>query len=71
MHKGVLEKVGVEPQVHRIGKYKSAADQLIRKNMSEENREVLTALLDQVYANWVDKVSQAKGEVTLLFYRFT
>ncbi|KAJ9568317.1 hypothetical protein OSB04_004283 [Centaurea solstitialis] len=60
--RGVLEKVGVEPQVHRIGKYKSAADQLIRKNMSEENREVLTTLLDHVYGNWVDKVSQAKGK---------
>ncbi|KAI3686585.1 hypothetical protein L1987_80265 [Smallanthus sonchifolius] len=59
---GVLEKVGVEPQVQRIGKYKSAGDQLIRKNISEENREVLTTLLDNVYENWVDKVSQAKGK---------
>ncbi|KVH99306.1 Peptidase S49 [Cynara cardunculus var. scolymus] len=58
---GVLEKVGVEPQVHRIGKYKSAADRLIRKDMSEENREVLTTLLDHIYENWVDKISQAKG----------
>ncbi|KAI3673310.1 hypothetical protein L6452_39427 [Arctium lappa] len=59
---GVLEKVGVEPQVHRIGKYKSAGDQLIRKNISEENREVLTTLLDNIYGNWVDKISQAKGK---------
>ncbi|KAI3820942.1 hypothetical protein L1987_08496 [Smallanthus sonchifolius] len=59
---GVLEKVGVKPQVQRIGKYKSAGDQLIRKNISEENREVLTTLLDNVYENWVDNVSQAKGK---------
>ncbi|KAK1407392.1 hypothetical protein QVD17_39007 [Tagetes erecta] len=57
---GVLEKVGVEPQVQRIGKYKSAGDQLIRKDISEENREVLTTLLDNIYENWVDKISQAK-----------
>lgn len=63
MHKGVLEKVGVQPQVQRIGKYKSAGDQLTRKNISEENREVLTTLLDNIYGNWVDKISQAKGEV--------
>ncbi|KAJ0829347.1 putative peptidase S49, ClpP/crotonase-like domain superfamily [Helianthus annuus] len=60
--KGVFEKVGVEPQVHRIGKYKSFGDMLTRKNISEENREVLTTILDDVYENWVDKVSQAKGK---------
>ena len=28
--RGVLDKIGVEPQVERIGKYKSAGDQLLR-----------------------------------------
>nr|XP_043638923.1 serine protease SPPA, chloroplastic-like isoform X2 [Erigeron canadensis] len=60
--RGVFDKVGVEPQVQRIGKYKSAGDSLIRKNMSEENREVLIKLLDDIYENWVDKVSQANGK---------
>ncbi|KAF5807348.1 putative peptidase S49, ClpP/crotonase-like domain superfamily [Helianthus annuus] len=59
---GVFEKIGVEPQVHRIGKYKTFGDMLTRKNISEENREVLTTILDDVYENWVDKVSQAKGK---------
>ncbi|KAK4426913.1 Serine protease SPPA, chloroplastic [Sesamum alatum] len=59
---GVLEKIGVEPQVQRIGKYKSAGDQLTRKSISEENREMLTALLDNIYANWVEKISLEKGK---------
>ncbi|KAJ4713276.1 serine protease SPPA, chloroplastic [Melia azedarach] len=59
---GVLEKVGVEPQVQRIGKYKSAGDQLTRKTMSEENCEMLTALLDNIYGNWLDRVSSTKGK---------
>ncbi|KAL2479102.1 Serine protease SPPA [Forsythia ovata] len=59
---GVLEKVGVEPQIQRIGKYKSAGDQLARKNISDENREMLTALLDNIYGNWLDKISLAKGK---------
>ncbi|CAH9095715.1 unnamed protein product [Cuscuta epithymum] len=59
---GVLEKVGIQPQVERIGKYKSAGDQLIRKSISEENREMLTALLDNIYENWLDKVSVTKGK---------
>ncbi|CBI15369.3 unnamed protein product, partial [Vitis vinifera] len=59
---GVFEKVGIEPQVQRIGKYKSAGDQLTRKTMSEENCEMLTALLDNIYGNWLDKISSAKGK---------
>lgn len=58
----MLEKVGVEAQVERIGKYKSAGDQLTRKNMSDENREMLTSLLDNIYSNWLDNISLAKGK---------
>ncbi|KAI3686589.1 hypothetical protein L1987_80269 [Smallanthus sonchifolius] len=59
---GVLEKVGVESQVQRIGVYKSDGDQLTRKNISKENHEALTTLLDNIYENWVDKISQAIGK---------
>jgi len=31
----VLEKAGIEPQVKRIGKYKSAGDQFARRDMSD------------------------------------
>lgn len=37
--RGVFEKVGIEPQIKRIGKYKSAGDQLGRKDMSDAQRE--------------------------------
>ncbi|KAJ4972659.1 hypothetical protein NE237_005833 [Protea cynaroides] len=59
---GIFEKVGIEPQVQRFGKYKSAGDQLTRKNMSKENCEMLTALLDNIYGNWLDKVSSTRGK---------
>ncbi|KAF8407914.1 hypothetical protein HHK36_007052 [Tetracentron sinense] len=59
---GVLEKVGIDPQVQQIGKYKSIGEQLTRKNMSKENCEMLTALLDSIYGNWLDKVSSTKGK---------
>lgn len=67
---GVLEKVGIEPQVQRIGKYKSAGDQLTRKTMSEENCEMLTALLDNIYGNWLDKVSSTKGTFLICGWAF-
>ncbi|XP_059303780.1 serine protease SPPA, chloroplastic isoform X2 [Lycium ferocissimum] len=59
---GVFEKVGIEPQVQRIGKYKSAGDQLMRKSISDENREMITALLDNIYGNWLEKVALTKGK---------
>jgi protease-4 len=58
---GVFENVGIQPDVQRIGKYKSAGDQLTRKSMSKENCEMLTAILDNIYGNWLDKVSSTKG----------
>ncbi|KAL7178836.1 hypothetical protein ACSBR1_042232 [Camellia fascicularis] len=59
---GVLEKVGIDPQVQKVGKYKSVGDQLTRKNMSEENCEMLTSLLDNIYGNWLDNISLTKGK---------
>lgn len=49
--------------MQRIGKYKSAGDQLTRKSISEPNREMLTALLDNINGHWLDKVSRMKGEL--------
>ncbi|KAL3678445.1 hypothetical protein R1sor_021401 [Riccia sorocarpa] len=59
---GVFEKVGVEPQVQRIGKYKSSGDTFARKDMSEANREMLTALLDDIYDNWVNQIATSRGK---------
>ncbi|KAJ1388534.1 Peptidase S49 [Sesbania bispinosa] len=60
--RGVLDNIGIEPQVERVGKYKSAGDQLTRRTMSDDNREMLTALLDNIYTNWLDTVSSAIGK---------
>ena len=60
--KGVFEKAGIEPQVKRLGKYKSAGDQLARKDMSEPQKEQLTALLDDIYAAYKSGVAAAVGK---------
>ncbi|KAF3771947.1 Serine protease [Nymphaea thermarum] len=59
---GVFEKIGIEPQVQRIGKYKSTGDLLSRKSMSKENCEMLTTLLDNIYGNWLDTISSTRGK---------
>lgn len=60
--RGVLDKVGVEPQVKRIGVYKSAGDQLLRKDMSEAQAEQLGAILSDIYEEFLTTVSAARGK---------
>ena len=55
--RGVLEKIGIEPEIKRIGKYKSAGDQLLRTDMSEFQKEQLSALLDDIYDDFVDGIA--------------
>lgn len=54
--------------MQRIGKYKSAGDQLTRKSISEPNREMLTALLDNINEHWLDNVSLMKGKFGTHYY---
>ena len=54
--------MGVEPQVKRIGKYKSAGDQLLRRDMSEPQAEQLNAILHDIYEEFLTTVSGARGK---------
>ena len=59
---GVLEKAGIQPQVKRLGKYKSAGDQLARKDMSEAQKEQLTALLEDIYEHFTTTIASSVGK---------
>ncbi len=58
--KDLLDKLGVEVQLIRHGKFKAAAEQFISNKMSEENREQLKAYLDAVWGTWVADISAAR-----------
>jgi protease-4 len=55
-----LDKLGVQMEVERVGKYKDAADMFTRTSMSEESREVLDSVLDQLYGRLVDVVASSR-----------
>lgn len=59
--KNMFNKLGMEPQVDNIGKYKSAGDILKRESMSPEHREATEALLADIYEEFVQSVSSARG----------
>ena len=57
-YKGALDKLGVEPDVIQIGKYKNAPDAYTRNDMSEAQEEVLNSLLDQIYGSLVSGIAE-------------
>ena len=53
-----LKKYGVEVQVTRVGKYKSAVEPFITDHMSEPNRVQMQMLLDDLWGEWKDTVAR-------------
>lgn len=47
--RGLLDKIQAEPQIVKRADYKSAADMFMEKNMTNADREQLTALLQSIY----------------------
>eukprot|EP01033_Poteriospumella_lacustris_P015346 gene15348-10973_t len=61
-YRQTFTKIGVEPQVQRIGKYKSFGDTFMRDSMSEAQREVASGLLYTVSDRWTHKVATALNQ---------
>lgn len=59
--KGLFDKLGIEPEISRHGKYKSAVEPFLRKNYSPANREQLTALIQKISNTYLDAVSSWSG----------
>lgn len=59
---GSLEKLGVKMDFYQIGKYKTAPEQYTRKDMSEANREVVNALLDDFFNRFVSSVARERNK---------
>lgn len=58
--KGFFEKLKIEPNFERHGKYKSFADTYTRSDMSEEHREQVSVLLDDLYSRYVASIAEAR-----------
>ncbi len=59
-YRGSLDKLGIEPDVIQIGKYKSAPERFTRKDMSEGQREVLNAIVDEYYGRLVAAIAESR-----------
>lgn len=56
-----LDRFGIDVDVAAMGKYKSAPDQFTRSDMSANQREALSAVLDRIYARLVEGIADGRG----------
>ncbi len=62
-YKGSLDKLGIEADVIQIGpKYKNAPDRYTRKEMSDGQREVINAVLDEYFTRFTTAIAESRSK---------
>ena len=58
--KDILDKLGVNIQLIRHGKYKSAGEMFIRNSSSKENLEQNVAMVESLWNSWATKIAESR-----------
>ncbi len=58
---GLFEKLGVQLEYERIGKYKAAVESFAERSMSDANREMSNALLDSISSQFLADIAASRG----------
>ncbi len=56
--RGSLDKLGVYPEVVKIGKYKNAPNQFTEKELTEAHREVINSILDDQFGRLISTIAE-------------
>ena len=59
--KGTLEKLEIEPEIFRVGEFKSAIEPFIRKDMSEENKLQINSFLNSAHETFLNDIASTKN----------
>lgn len=59
-YKDLLDKLGVEMQIFKVGTYKSAVEPYFTNEMSEANREQLTEFVQSIWGNVTKAVAESR-----------
>ncbi|WP_108821278.1 signal peptide peptidase SppA [Dysgonomonas sp. Marseille-P4361] len=60
-YKGLLDKVGVEMQIFKVGTFKSAVEPFMLDKMSDANKEQVSAYLNDIWATLTNEVSESRN----------
>ena len=67
-YKGLIDKLGVNTHVYRVGTYKSFVEPFIRSDQSPEARQANQALADALWQGWQEEVGKARPRAKLAAY---
>ncbi|MEA3541905.1 MAG: signal peptide peptidase SppA [Pseudomonadota bacterium] len=67
-YKGLIDKLGVNTHVYRVGTYKSFVEPYTRTEQSPEARQANQALADALWQNWQDDVQKARPRARIAAY---
>ncbi|MDW8159268.1 MAG: signal peptide peptidase SppA, partial [Bacteroidia bacterium] len=59
--RGMFDKLGVEPMLFRVGKFKSAGETFTEKQLSENNRLQTQTLLNDFWNHMLENISSARN----------
>ena len=59
-YKNMLDELGININLFRVGEYKGAAETYVRTDFSKENEEQYLNLLDYRMSNYLDKISSSR-----------
>ena len=59
--KDILDRLGVNIQLIRHGKYKSAGEMFVRSSSSKENLEQNESMINSMWKSWATQISQSRG----------
>ncbi|WP_420174447.1 signal peptide peptidase SppA [Luteococcus sp. OSA5] len=59
--KGLLGKLGIDPQMSKRHEFKSAADRLAADHVTEANREMMQAIANSLAHDFVETVAERRG----------
>ena len=57
----LMKKAGIKMQVFKVGTFKSAVEPYINTEMSDANREQVTAYLNSIWGQYVDEVGKSRN----------
>ena len=63
-YKGLMDKLGIEAQIIRHGKFKGAVEPFMYNQMSNENREQIEKLLNSISDYMVDGIAKEREGIT-------
>lgn len=69
--KGLLDKLGIEMQVVKVGTFKSAVEPYILTHMSEANRMQTHVYLDNIWGRLAEDMSESRGIEISKFNQYT